>query len=110
MKIYLSGKITGNADYKKDFAEGRAALQAAGYEACDPAAFDFPDDVKWEEAMKYGIREMLECDGVALLPNRRGSRGSRVEARLARELGIPVMPILAWLNWKGRAPKEGGNA
>jgi len=97
MRLYLSGKITGNENYKEDFAAGRAKLEAADYDVCDPTAFGFPEDVQWEYAMTYVIREMLECDGVALLPGWEDSRGARIEARLARELGMPTEPLARWL-------------
>lgn len=36
MRLYLSGKITGNENYKENFALGRAMLENAGYDVCDP--------------------------------------------------------------------------
>ena len=100
-RIYLSGKITGNESYREDFAEGRARLENAGYGVCDPTGFGFPEDISWEDAMRHDIREMLGCDGVALLPSWEESRGARIEARLARELGMVTMPISRWL---GKCP------
>ena len=97
MRVYLSGKITGNENYKKDFADGRAALEGAGHEVCDPTDLGFPDGVSWEYAMRRDLQEMLGCDGVALLPSWEDSRGARIEERLARELGIPAKPIGQWL-------------
>ena len=104
MRLYLSGRITGNEGYRKDFAEGRAALESAGYDVCDPTGFGFPEDITWEDAMKYDIREMLGCDGVALLPSWGKSRGACIEARLAKELGVTTMP-LSW--WLGKCPCGG---
>ena len=98
MRLYLSGKITGNENYKRDFAEGRAALEGAGHEVCDPTCFGFPENVEWEFAMKHDIREMLACDGVALLPSWRESKGARIEARLAGELGMRVDQVDAWVS------------
>jgi len=97
MRLYLSGKITGNENYKADFADGRAKLEKAGYDVCDPTTFDFPDDVSWIDAMKHDIREMLLCDGVALFSNWASSTGARIEARLAGDLGMTVLPLSLWL-------------
>jgi len=47
--------------------------------------------------MKQDIREMLRCDGVALLPSWEESRGARIEARLAGELGMTARPLSWWL-------------
>ena len=97
MRLYLSGRITSNENYRKDFAEGRAGLENAGYDVCDPTDLGFPEDIPWEDAMKHDIREMLGCDGVALLPSWEESRGALIEARLAKELGMTAMPISWWL-------------
>ena len=98
MKLCLSGKITGNDNYRKDFAVyGRARLENAGYGVCDPADLGFPEDISREDAMKQDTREMLRCDGVALLPSWEESRGARIEARLAGELGMTARPLSWWL-------------
>ena len=104
MRLYLSGKITGHDNYKEYFAAGRAKLENAGYEVCDPTTFDFPGDIHWAEAMKYDIREMLQCDGVALLPNWKESKGALIEARLAKSLGIITKPLSGWLKGDGMRP------
>ena len=79
MRLYLSGKISGNDNYKEDFAAARAQLENAGYDICDPTSFGFPEDIQWPEAMKYDIREMLLCNGVAMIPGWENSPGARVE-------------------------------
>ena len=98
MKLYLSGKITGDPDYKKKFREARFQLEAAGYEVLDPTNFDLPEDVSWEEAMRFDLRKMLCCDAVAVLPDWQDSKGAIIETRLARELGIKVKLVQAWIS------------
>jgi len=102
MRLYLSGKISGNENYKEDFAAGRAMLENSGYDVCDPTTFDFPEDVSWDEAMKYDIREMLRCDGVALLPNWEESKGACIEARLASDLGMATRLLSRWVKEAGK--------
>ena len=97
MWLYLSGKITGNENYKNDFAAARAKLEQAGYDVCDPTTFELPEDAPWADAMKYDIREMLHCEGVALLPSWEESKGACIEARLAKDLGMMTKTVGAWL-------------
>jgi hypothetical protein len=96
MKIYICGKITGDRDYKKKFYEAEERLYELGYYPVNPAAF-VPANTSWEEAMKLAIRAMLQCDGVSLLPDWKQSKGAKIEARLARELGMDVRPGRDWL-------------
>ena len=99
--LYLSGKITGNENYRADFSAGREALEAAGFAVCSPVDLGLPEDVSWEAAMRADIREMMLCDGVALLPGWEVSRGACVEERLARDLGLPSKPVSAWIEGAG---------
>lgn len=47
MKVYISGKITGDADYKKKFANAEEMARAVGFEVFNPARV--PDKGKpWE--------------------------------------------------------------
>jgi hypothetical protein len=39
---------------------------------------------------------MLHSDGAALLPDWKKSKGARIEASLARKIGIPVKTIREW--------------
>ena len=37
MKVYISGKITGDADYKQKFKTAQNILESAGFEVFNPA-------------------------------------------------------------------------
>jgi hypothetical protein len=106
MVLYLSGPITGIENYKEAFASARQKLENAGFSVCDPTTFDFNEDVPWVEAMKYDIRRMLQCDGVAVLPNWRESKGAIIEARLAKDLGIKTEPVSEWLKGGSMRPQD----
>jgi hypothetical protein len=47
--------------------------------------------------MRIVLAVMLQCDGVALLPDWEDSRGAKIEERLAGELGIETLPIDGWI-------------
>ena len=95
-KIYLSGKITGNPDYARKFREAENLLYLAGYEPLNPAAIVLKKE-GWQNAMKQAVRLMLLGDGVALLPGWEQSRGAKIEASLAKAIGMPAEPVGEWL-------------
>jgi hypothetical protein len=96
MKIYISGKITGDSGYRKKFLDAAASLRRAGYCPLNPAALGLPVD-GWSAAMREALTLMLKSNGVAVLPGWRKSRGAKIEVRLARGLGIPVKPLRKWI-------------
>lgn len=96
MRLYVSGPITGVKNYRDRFRQARLALQRAGYEVEDPSTYGFDEASPWAECMKYDIKKMLDCDGVALLDNWEASAGAQIERRLARDLSMPVLPVEDW--------------
>lgn len=89
MKVYISGKITGDADYKKKFANAEEMARAVGFEVFNPARV--PDKVKpWEWYMKQDIKELMDCDAILLLKGWKESRGARLEAYIASQLKIKI--------------------
>jgi hypothetical protein len=94
--IYICGKVTGDPNYQEKFREEGERLFSLGYEPNDPAAC-ISSKEEWLRAMKLAIRMMLLCDGVSLLPDWRKSKGAKIEARLARELGMDVRDSKKWL-------------
>jgi hypothetical protein len=93
--IYICGKVTGDPNYKDKFLKEDDRLFSLGYEPVDPAACISSSEV-WSKAMKLAIRMMLLCDGVSLLPDWRKSKGAKIEARLARKLGMDVRESKKW--------------
>jgi hypothetical protein len=96
-KIYLSGKITGDPYYAIKFKSAEYPLTKAGYMVVNPCLVVPANCASWTEAMKLALREMLVCDGVALLPDWKNSKGAKIEERLARNIGLEVKPIAEWI-------------
>lgn len=89
MKVYISGKITGDADYKKKFANAEEMARAVGFEVFNPARV--PDEGKpWEWYMKRDIKELMDCDAILLLKDWEESKGARLEAYIASQLKIKI--------------------
>jgi len=94
--IYICGKVSGDPDYDIKFLKEENRLFSLGYEPVNPAAFISRKE-EWSKAMRTAIRAMLLCDGVSLLPDWKKSKGAKIEARLARELGMDVRDNVKWL-------------
>lgn len=91
MKLYLAGPMTGLPDLNfPRFREEAARLRALGHEIVNPAELN-PTGTDWLECMRTDIRELVMCDGVALLSGWRNSRGATLEHDIGRRLGLHVI-------------------
>lgn len=95
--VILSGRITGNASYKSDFALAvvRVKQVMPGAKVWNPAALDEGRDYKWY--MRACVRAIMEeaapaCVHVRLQGWNR-SPGSVAEWALCRCLGMPSVGI-----------------
>lgn len=70
MKVYLSGKITGDVDYRQKF--GRE-LRAYGYVVFNPAVL--PDGFEYEDYMSLDLLILSRCDAIYLLRDWENSPG-----------------------------------
>lgn len=101
LRLYISGKITGDPEYKLKFFEAELMLGGAAfgipnakdYLVSNPARINETD---WKTAMKAAIMLMMCCDGVALLPDWEKSKGAKIERELALALDMTVKPIGEW--------------
>lgn len=89
MKVYISGKITGNPFYKDEFALAERVIEASGCEAVNPCAEEI-DGGSWLDYMRRDIKLLADCDGVYMLQNWQESKGAKIEHQLARDLGLRI--------------------
>lgn len=95
-KIYIAGKITGLVyeDALRSFAEVETLLSQLGHEPVNPMKENGLDgdgkEYPWAEYMRRDIPHLLGCDGIFLMDNWRQSKGARLEALIAKELGMEI--------------------
>lgn len=89
MKVYISGKITGNPFYKDEFALAERVIEASGCEVVNPTAEEI-EGGSWLDYMRRDIKLLVDCDGVYMLHNWQESAGAKIEHQLARDLGLRV--------------------
>lgn len=93
-RIYLSGPMTGLPEFNYPaFNAAAKQLREMGYEVANPAENNLPKDSSWETYMKNAIKEMADCDMVALLDGFQNSKGAMIEVNLALDLKITVVVI-----------------
>jgi len=91
MKLYLAGPMTGYPEFNfPAFAAESARLRALGFEVINPAELNEGSDDDWLACMRNDIRELVTCEGIALLPGWEKSRGANIEHGIARCLGFRV--------------------
>ena len=91
MRIYISGKITGNKNYIEQFAEAEKWLMSQGYEVINPIKFGeaYPH-LYYSEYMEIDLALLKLCDAIFMLANWQDSNGAKTELAVAKSLGKTV--------------------
>ncbi len=85
MIIYLAGKITGNPEYRKQFAAAKAELEAEGHIVLNPA--ELPEGMSPAAYMRICFAMIDTADELRALPSWYCSRGAKVEMAYADYIG-----------------------
>ena len=95
--LYLSGAITHNPNYKRDFEKAYKDLTDAGYTVVSP--IDICDDSwSWSTCMRRCIEVLVtQCDAVAIIPPEYDSAGMELEMQIAERLGMQVKTAETWI-------------
>jgi hypothetical protein len=107
MTIYISGKITGNPNYEKDFEEADRKLRLAGYvDIINPVVlakyleyekvgslWKFPS-LSRKEYFKKDLNFLInDATAIYYLENSMDSEGSKLERAIAEALEIPEIKL-----------------
>lgn len=87
-RIYLSGAITGNPNYKKEFARAACRLRKNGCRVVNPAAYPVHKNWTWEDYMRRDIKFLMKCTAVVMVNDWKNSKGACLERHIAMELGM----------------------
>lgn len=90
--VYLSGKITNNENYKKEFASAELFLAQMGYMVVNPARLDqVADNLTYEQYMQICYRLIDIADIIFMVSGWQKSKGANAELSYAKSLGKKVM-------------------
>lgn len=95
MRVFLSGKISDDPDYKAKFKKAQKALEAKGCVVLSPAIL--PLGFEYEAYMRICFAMLDECDAICLLPDWGESAGARREQMYANVSNKKIF----YLNAKG---------
>lgn len=91
-KVYLSGSMTNNPDYEKDFLEAQEAFENNGVEVVNPMYLDHKDS-NYQNIMRKDLFELLKCDFIYFVNDITKSKGAFLERVIASECGIMSVKI-----------------
>lgn len=92
MKVYISGKITGNKNYKEQFNNAEQKLLKSGVEVFNPVNVSIPvENPTYKDYMKADIQQLINCDCIFMLKNWRTSKGATLEHKIAIALDLIII-------------------
>jgi len=97
MKYYLCGPID-SIGHKSDnvaaFEEATKKLRKLGFTVMSPVELG-TDGLPYLEFIRRDMKQLLECDGLILLPGWPQSRGCKIEVMLAMQLNMKLFYYIA---------------
>ena len=88
MLVYISGKITENENYKKDFQKAENWLKLKGYEVLNPVKIcESINTLTYSQLMAIDFKLIELCDAIFMLDGWQKSKGACAELSFAKALG-----------------------
>lgn len=81
MKVYIAGKITGNPNYREEFAAAERKVRALGDIPLNPAVL--PEGLEKADYMRVCLAMLDSADAIAPLRSWTHSDGAAIEMSLA---------------------------
>lgn len=98
-KIYISGKITGDPNYRDKF--NRADIELSKNNDCwtyNPIVLaeyleylTGTEDLKYSDYLKNDLKYLLDCDAIYMLSDWKESEGAKLEHKIAEMTGIEII-------------------
>lgn len=107
MKLYLSGVITTNPNYKNDFENAYKRLNDAGYTVVSPVIF-CDESMNFDRRTKKCIQVLSTCTAVAVIDTPYSSMLSDLELEIATTLFMQVKTVDEWIAYAERQKKKQG--
>lgn len=88
--IYISGKVTGDKNYKAKFKEAEEKIKKRypAAEIVNPTAAGFPDTYDWADCMRECMHMLKKCNAIYFLDDWQESAGACIERATALRLEL----------------------
>ena len=93
-RVYISGAITGVADYLEWFSLAEGEMKALGYHVINPARVmaELPADAMlYDDYIDVSLCLLRMCDAIYMIPGWEDSRGANLEYTYARCVDMVVI-------------------
>ena len=90
-KVYISGKITGNANYVEQFAKAEEWLATKGHSVINPTTTHFNMHYKPIDYLMHCLLDLYKCDAIFMLDNWQKSKGAIIELLIAKYGKIKII-------------------
>ena len=107
MKVYISGKITGDPGYKQKFRKAAETLEAMGLIVLNPALL--PEGMEPEDYMRICCAMMESADIIIMLPGWEYSQGAALEKMWGRYVKLPCYEYDEFVSFVGGSGKKQEN-
>ncbi len=85
--VYLSGKISGDKNYKEKFEKYKKKFTAEGYIVLNPAEISLPEySNSWYQYMMVCLNLLKNADIIFLLDDYKDSTGALIELEFAKKM------------------------
>lgn len=91
MRVYISGRITGDDGYKEKFAAAERRLAELGHNAVNPCRIGEYEFFGYEDFMHIDFALIDVCDAIYMLADWQGSSGARRELQYAEDWQKKIM-------------------
>lgn len=101
IRIYISGAITNNPNYKKDFLIAKKSLEAKGFEVLSPietVASRYNMPIKFCMLESLGLLYKADC--VTFITEGIKSKGMQIEHDIAEYCRIPIINYRELLSYQ----------